>query len=722
MTASAPEQKLEERVERLERRLEETIATLGSAAGRGEPFATAVERPGSFASTSMAGPEPGLRGTSASDGQGGALAMSSAQSPATRRSEMSLSDLVGGRWLAWIGGVATLLGIVLFLALAISHGWLGREARVALAGAAAGALIAAGIWLHGRRGRTEAAMVMVGAGTAGLFATLLVASEVYALMSPLLGVTGSMVVGGVATGLAIRWAGRAIGALGLGGGLVSPLLVGASNDGVTIAILAVATACALLVVVWQRWGWLAVATPLVSAPQWASWMLNGHSGLVDVLVLVLFAALGLGAAIGTQRGSSERRLQPAATTLMVLNACITAVIGRLALSGAAGAPLAGLWLVALAGAHAVLAVWRSDRIALTRPSRRLLIAISIILADVAFGLSTHGIALALGWGATAVAFGWLARRTTQNQADEVLLDLGVGAHIGLVLLRVLVTAPPTHLANGNPQLLQLLTIATLAASCLACGRLSGPDQRSWRAALDILGLATIAYLAATALDGPSLVAAWTVEGVALAQLHRRTHDQVAQLGALAFLTGAALHTLAIEAPASALLTGVPALAGAAVALGVIAAALLRTGYLHPSDSTPRRWLFASSATTLLYLASVTIVTNFQPTAATALASVLDLSIRQQGQVVLSALWSLTGLAALILGLRSNTNSLRTAGLALLLLTVAKVFLYDLSTLTSIYRVISVIVLGLLLLAGAFAYQRLRPPPPPDMRTLHPSQR
>jgi uncharacterized membrane protein len=49
-----------------------------------------------------------------------------------------------------------------------------------------------------------------------------------------------------------------------------------------------------------------------------------------------------------------------------------------------------------------------------------------------------------------------------------------------------------------------------------------------------------------------------------------------------------------------------------------------------------------------------------------------------------------------------------------------VFLYDLSILTSIYRVISFLVLGGLLLAGAFAYQRLRPPPPPDLRSVHPS--
>jgi uncharacterized membrane protein len=63
-----------------------------------------------------------------------------------------------------------------------------------------------------------------------------------------------------------------------------------------------------------------------------------------------------------------------------------------------------------------------------------------------------------------------------------------------------------------------------------------------------------------------------------------------------------------------------------------------------------------------------------------------------------------------------------AALGLLLLSAAKVFLYDLSTLTSVYRVTSFIVLGLLLLAGAFAYQRLRPPPLPDLRSVGPGER
>jgi uncharacterized membrane protein len=49
--------------------------------------------------------------------------------------------------------------------------------------------------------------------------------------------------------------------------------------------------------------------------------------------------------------------------------------------------------------------------------------------------------------------------------------------------------------------------------------------------------------------------------------------------------------------------------------------------------------------------------------------------------------------------------------------VAKVFLYDLAALTSVYRVASFIGLGLLLLLAAFAYQRLRPEPLQDLRAM-----
>ena len=90
-------------------------------------------------------------------------------------------------------------------------------------------------------------------------------------------------------------------------------------------------------------------------------------------------------------------------------------------------------------------------------------------------------------------------------------------------------------------------------------------------------------------------------------------------------------------------------------------------------------------------------------------------MRQQGQALLSSLWALAGVAALVAGLVRDSRALRLGALALLTVTVAKVFVYDLAALTSLYRVGSCIALGLLLLAGAFAWQRIRPRALPDLR-------
>ena len=62
---------------------------------------------------------------------------------------------------------------------------------------------------------------------------------------------------------------------------------------------------------------------------------------------------------------------------------------------------------------------------------------------------------------------------------------------------------------------------------------------------------------------------------------------------------------------------------------------------------------------------------------------------------------------------------RLAGLAVLGSSVTKVFLLDLATLTSLYRVVSFIGLGLLLLVGAFIWQRLRPAALSDLRERPP---
>jgi hypothetical protein len=254
-------------------------------------------------------------------------------------------------------------------------------------------------------------------------------------------------------------------------------------------------------------------------------------------------------------------------------------------------------------------------------------------------------------------------------------------------------------------------------------------QRNWRIALDAAAITGIAYLTALALDGPMLAAALASEAIVLARIAARERDVVAAFGGGALLSAGLCHALLIDVPVDALVAGLDDVAGAALALGAAAGAALVGAWLlggaidrHAGDrATLRRLravrtaLAATGATTLLYLVSAALVTPFQPGDAGPLQSVLDLGVRQLGQALLSALWAIVGVAALVSGLRRDVRELRLTALGLLLVAVGKVFLYDLAALTSMYRVASFIGLGLLLLLAAGLWQRMRPRPLPDLR-------
>jgi uncharacterized membrane protein len=165
------------------------------------------------------------------------------------------------------------------------------------------------------------------------------------------------------------------------------------------------------------------------------------------------------------------------------------------------------------------------------------------------------------------------------------------------------------------------------------------------------------------------------------------HHRPAGLAIAAQLALAALHVLGFEAPPEALVDGVRALGPALAALGAIALA----GAVAARCGWPRGWVVTGVAA--LFGASVAIST---------------LVAGQRGQLLISALWASSGLATLWAGLRADHAGVRRGGLALLALALAKAVLYDLAALDVGYRAASFVALGLLLIAGAFAYQRLRP--------------
>jgi uncharacterized membrane protein len=260
------------------------------------------------------------------------------------------------------------------------------------------------------------------------------------------------------------------------------------------------------------------------------------------------------------------------------------------------------------------------------------------------------------------------------------------------------------------------SLVAVAAGCLVSGRLAAEGHSNWRVLLDAVGLAVVAYLTALALDGPMLALAWAVEAVALAHVARAANDEAAAWAALAHLVGGLVVGVAGVVQPDSLVYGLSEPLDAAIALGSVAVAALMVAEkrIGPAGWAPA--LTGAAAVVLLYLASAAVVTPFQPGNAE-FEPVFELGARQQGQMVLSVFWAALGLSALVVGLRRDLRPLRLGALTLLMVTIAKVFLFDLATLTSVYRVVSFLGLGLLLLVGAGVWQRLRPRPLPDLREL-----
>jgi uncharacterized membrane protein len=633
---------------------------------------------------------------------------------------VDFEDLLGGRVLAWLGGVAVAIGLAFLMALAISSGWIGEGARTVIGGGAAAALIAVGIWLHERRGRTDAALAALSAGIASMFAVAAVATTVYGLVPDPVGLLIATGTGALATWLAVRWESQGIAALGLLGAMLAPALGGGFGEGPAVAVLFVAASGAVAVLVSQGWRWLSFGVVLVALPQWVGFLIDNHDVTVEVVaVLMGFGVLGAVAAIGHELRARAERLSASAAFLLMVNAPCLGGAGWFALEAAAGRPAAIAWIWALAAAHAGVALWASRREELPHDLSLLLFGAGTVIADVAFATTFDGPVRTVGWVVTGVAFAALARHQrntdTETNHDGAMVSLGLGGHLALALAQAVMSdASPAMIGNeAGPSLAAGAALVALAAGCFASGRLADGAHGWLRGSLDAVGLAVLGFLTVITLDGLPLVLALAAEAVALAGLARREHDDVAAWGALSALALAFGFALEI-APPSALGLGLDQPLTAAAALAALVAATGSVAFLAPASGM-RSWLTGAAALLVLYLASVLVVTPFQPDGAAAQAAVLELPVRQQGQVLLSGLWALVGLSGLVVGLFRDLRPVRLAALGLLLVAVAKVFTFDLATLASVYRVASFVALGVLLLVAAFVWQRVRPRALPDMR-------
>jgi len=336
------------------------------------------------------------------------------------------------------------------------------------------------------------------------------------------------------------------------------------------------------------------------------------------------------------------------------------------------------------------------------------------LATVAYltALTLDGEALAAAWAAEGAVLAALTRRLTDLDRVTALLAAPLYAG-GALFVAVTWVAPLTEGGGAaSDPLAALVALGAVAAAALAGGVLltepAADDDDADVAVVrgTLLGVAVLAVMQLTSvlLAPAPLAAAWALEAALLVEVARRTREPVAAGGGV-LLAGSALLMAVLGATTpDGLLDGVADPAGALLALGAAAAAALHLGRRAAREH--RTLAVAATATgalAALHLASLLVVTAAGG--------------GQDGQVLLSALWGVVGVVALVAGLRRDLRLVRAGALALLLLALGKVFTYDLAALDALARVASFLALGVLLLLGAFLWQRLRPRPLPDLREV-----
>lgn len=259
----------------------------------------------------------------------------------------------------------------------------------------------------------------------------------------------------------------------------------------------------------------------------------------------------------------------------------------------------------------------------------------------------------------------------------------------------------------------LLTGAVLAlagvhvAVSRALGRWSPGEGRRTRQLQSLF--AVLAALLATIalpirLEGDWITLAWTAEAVALAIAGTRLPAiwmrvfSVALFGVVLLMTPAAFG-----GQRDLLFVNLRFLTLAGVATGLVAAAV----YVRTRLKTRVRMEAPVWAVALVIANVVALVAVSTESWDLVQGLDVDLDLDLAAQVVLSAVWLLWAAGLIAAGIRRNAPGLRWQGLALLLVVVGKTFLIDLSFLDQGYRILSFLIVGALLVAVSFLYQRSR---------------
>ena len=292
-----------------------------------------------------------------------------------------------------------------------------------------------------------------------------------------------------------------------------------------------------------------------------------------------------------------------------------------------------------------------------------------------------------------------ALRSDESAVDTGDLVVMHGAMIGLYgLLAQMLASPFPDWPGGAAAMLALASMALWFFF----------ERRDSVAALNAAGLSftLVAIALAAQFEGRIVVIGWAAEGAVAAWFGVRAANAPFRFGGLALFALAAGRLaegyLAIPPEQSSMLNDRTA---ATAVLVILAYTLARQWRRHQSALGASEQVIAvalhvtASVFTMMWM-STEIGDYWHRRRAESQA-------RLSEELMRSLSWGAYGSALVVVGMWRSLVSIRWIGIAVIGLTVLKVFFVDLSELGGIYRVIGFLVLGVLLVAVSYLYQRRR---------------
>ena len=412
-------------------------------------------------------------------------------------------QLFAARTLAWAGGVATALGIVLLFVMAASRGWITPAMRVGIGVGVSAALLGAAIELDRRTWRSDAILAAAGVAIGGLYASLWAATSLYHLVASAAAAPLAGLIAALAVAVALRIRQEPLAVFGMSAAMLAPILV--SEDVTTGGVLFAAVMFAAALPLFVRTEWLrlmiavwAIGTAETLALLGLSADRIGFGG--PVVAAAVMAALVVCLMFILELMHDRAHLSVLGS--LTAGSAFTIALGATFLFGgmreAGGHSLSGITLAGLGAVWLVLAFVPA---AVRRPHADLadlLTAFGLTSAAIATGLLAGGPALVCAWTAESAMLVLFAERIRRRSATRSLRAIvSAAAYLALGILATFDIVEPLseslpHVGVGSTGG-SIALVAVALAGIVLC-----------------FGLRTFAK--------PELSAVWLVPGSALAAL------------------------------------------------------------------------------------------------------------------------------------------------------------------------------------------------------------